>query len=88
MPGKGLVWTMESGRSSTLKLRNGETDASVMIVRGGGAGRPRDPDAPPQRRPRRAVGASDIPVTFLACGSARRSARRGRQRLGAAPCAA
>src|SRR5438094_1530513 len=31
MPGKGPVWKMAPGRSSTLKLRNGETDESVMI---------------------------------------------------------
>src|SRR5262252_8779620 len=31
MSGKGPVWKMAPGRSSTLKLRNGETDESVMI---------------------------------------------------------
>jgi quercetin dioxygenase-like cupin family protein len=31
MPGKGAVWKMAPGRSSTLKLRNGETDQSVMM---------------------------------------------------------
>ena len=31
MPGKGPVWSMEPGRSSTVKLRNGETDESVMM---------------------------------------------------------
>ena len=31
MPGKGPAWKMAPGRSSTLKLRNGETDESVMI---------------------------------------------------------
>ena len=31
MPGKGPVWKMAPGRSSTLKLQNGETDESVMI---------------------------------------------------------
>jgi len=31
MPGKGPVWKMAPGRSSTLKLRNGETDESVMM---------------------------------------------------------
>ena len=31
MPGKGSAWKMAPGRSSTLKLRNGETDESVMI---------------------------------------------------------
>src|SRR5690349_24875408 len=31
MPGKGSMWKMAPGRSSTLKLRNGETDESVMI---------------------------------------------------------
>jgi len=31
MPGKGRAWKMAPGRSSTLKLRNGETGESVMI---------------------------------------------------------
>ena len=31
MPGKGPTWKMAPGRSSTLKLLNGETDESVMI---------------------------------------------------------
>ena len=31
MPGRGPVWKMAPGRSSTLKLRNGETDESVML---------------------------------------------------------
>jgi hypothetical protein len=31
MPGTGPAWTMAPGRSSTLKLRNGETDESVMM---------------------------------------------------------
>ena len=31
MPGKGPVWSMEPGRSSIVKLRNGETDESVMM---------------------------------------------------------
>jgi quercetin dioxygenase-like cupin family protein len=31
MPGKGPVWKMAPGRSSTVKLRNGETDESVMM---------------------------------------------------------
>ena len=31
MPGQGAVWEMAPGRSSTLKLRNGETDESVMM---------------------------------------------------------
>jgi quercetin dioxygenase-like cupin family protein len=31
MPGKGPVWDMSAGRSSTLKLQNGETDESVMM---------------------------------------------------------
>jgi quercetin dioxygenase-like cupin family protein len=31
MPGMGPVWKMAPGRSSTLKLQNGETDESVMI---------------------------------------------------------
>ena len=31
MPAKGPVWKMAPGRSSTLKLQNGETDESVMI---------------------------------------------------------
>src|ERR1700758_407040 len=31
MPGNGPVWKMAPGRSSTLKLRNGQTDDSVMI---------------------------------------------------------
>jgi quercetin dioxygenase-like cupin family protein len=31
MPGKGPAWKMAPGRSSTLKLRNGETDENVMI---------------------------------------------------------
>jgi hypothetical protein len=34
MPGKVPVWKMAPGRSSTLKLRNGETDESVMIFEG------------------------------------------------------
>jgi quercetin dioxygenase-like cupin family protein len=31
MPGKGPAWKMAPGRSSTLKLQNGETAESVMI---------------------------------------------------------
>ena len=31
MPGTGSVWKMAPGRSSTLKLRNGDTDDSVMM---------------------------------------------------------
>src|SRR5580700_10312041 len=31
MPGNGPVWRMAPGRSSTLKLQNGETDESIMI---------------------------------------------------------
>src|SRR6266576_6933207 len=31
MPEKGPMWKMAPGRSSTLKLRNGETDESVMM---------------------------------------------------------
>jgi len=31
MPGNGPAWKMAPGRSSTLKLRSGETDESVMI---------------------------------------------------------
>ena len=31
MPGKGPAWKMAPGRSSTLKLQNGETDESVMM---------------------------------------------------------
>src|ERR1700688_4253709 len=31
MPGKGPAWKMSPGRSSTLKLQNGETDESVMM---------------------------------------------------------
>src|SRR5579862_8566490 len=31
MPGNGPVWKMAPGRSSTLKLQNGETDESVMM---------------------------------------------------------
>ena len=30
-PGEGPVWSMAPGRSSTLKLLNGETDDSVMM---------------------------------------------------------
>ncbi len=31
MPGMGMVWSMAPGRSSTIKLRNGETDESIMM---------------------------------------------------------
>jgi len=30
-PGQGLVWDMSPGRSATLKLKNDETDESVMM---------------------------------------------------------
>ncbi len=31
MPGMGMVWSMAPGRSSTIKLRNVETDESIMM---------------------------------------------------------
>jgi len=31
MPGMGMVWSMAPGRSSTIKLRTGETDQSIMM---------------------------------------------------------
>ena len=31
MPGKGQVWKMAPGRSSTIKLQNAETDESIMM---------------------------------------------------------
>jgi hypothetical protein len=32
MPGMGPAWKMAPGRSSTLKLRNDETEESVMML--------------------------------------------------------